>query len=101
MKRKEQIDPETKEPFSKKTEGILYQFDFRTNSFSFLCLCKQDKIGQQKSTGCPRVTTLNEGRCLAVTAKGNKWSTASDLTRPFSSAPGTTVSRQTMYRRLG
>ncbi|GFX48625.1 transposable element Tcb1 transposase [Trichonephila clavipes] len=38
---------------------------------------------------------------LAVTAKRNRRSTASDLSRQLSSATGTTVSRQTMYRRLG
>ncbi|GFW40805.1 transposable element Tcb1 transposase [Trichonephila clavipes] len=37
---------------------------------------------------------------LAVTAKRNKRSTASDLSRQLSSATGTTVSRQTVYRRL-
>ncbi|GFV90449.1 transposable element Tcb1 transposase [Trichonephila clavipes] len=36
-----------------------------------------------------------------VTAKRNKWSTASDQSRQLSSATGTTVSRQTVYRRLG
>ncbi|GFV63359.1 transposable element Tcb1 transposase [Trichonephila clavipes] len=55
------------------------------------------------STGRPRVTTLNEDRYiyLAVTAKRNRRSTASDLSRQLSSATGTTVSRQTVYRRLG
>ncbi|GFW82434.1 transposable element Tcb2 transposase [Trichonephila clavipes] len=53
------------------------------------------------STGRPRVTTLNEDRYLAVTAKRNRRSTASDLSRQLSSATGTTDSRQTMYRRLG
>ncbi|GFW60683.1 transposable element Tcb1 transposase [Trichonephila clavipes] len=38
---------------------------------------------------------------LAVTAKKNRRSTASDLSRQLSSATGTTVSRQTVYRRLG
>ncbi|GFV28868.1 transposable element Tcb1 transposase [Trichonephila clavipes] len=52
-------------------------------------------------TGRPRVTTPNEDRYLAVTAKRNKRSTASDLFRQLSSATGTTVSRQTVYRRLG
>ncbi|GFU37684.1 transposable element Tcb1 transposase [Trichonephila clavipes] len=33
------------------------------------------------STGRPRVTTLNEDRYLAVTAKRNRRSTASDLSR--------------------
>ncbi|GFX65481.1 HTH_Tnp_Tc3_2 domain-containing protein [Trichonephila clavipes] len=36
-----------------------------------------------------------------VTAKRNRRSTASDLSRKLSSATGTTVSRQTVYRRLG
>ncbi|GFT84715.1 hypothetical protein TNCV_2767241 [Trichonephila clavipes] len=49
MKRKGQNDPEKKTLISKKTEGILCQLDFRTNSSSFLCLCRQDKVGQQKS----------------------------------------------------
>ncbi|GFV11540.1 transposable element Tcb1 transposase [Trichonephila clavipes] len=53
------------------------------------------------STGRPRVTTPNEDRYLAVTAERNRRSTASDLSRQLSSATGTTVSRQTMYRRLG
>ncbi|GFU00871.1 transposable element Tc1 transposase [Trichonephila clavipes] len=38
---------------------------------------------------------------LAVTAKRNRRSTTSDLSRQLSSATGTTVSRQTVYRRLG
>ncbi|GFT94548.1 transposable element Tcb1 transposase [Trichonephila clavipes] len=49
----------------------------------------------------PRVTTPNEDRYLAVTAKINRRSTASDLPRQLSSTTGTTVSRQTVYRRLG
>ncbi|GFT80573.1 HTH_Tnp_Tc3_2 domain-containing protein [Trichonephila clavipes] len=53
------------------------------------------------STGRSRVTTTNEDRYLAVTAKRNRRSTASDLFRQLSSATGTTVSRQTVYRRLG
>ncbi|GFT45924.1 transposable element Tcb1 transposase [Trichonephila clavipes] len=53
------------------------------------------------STGRPRVTTLNEDRYLAATAKRNRRSTASDLSRQLSSATGTTVSRQTVCRRLG
>ncbi|GFY14704.1 HTH_Tnp_Tc3_2 domain-containing protein [Trichonephila clavipes] len=53
------------------------------------------------STGRPRVTTPNEGRHLAVNAKRNRRSTASDLSCQLSSATGTTVSRQTVYRRLG
>ncbi|GFY16486.1 HTH_Tnp_Tc3_2 domain-containing protein [Trichonephila clavipes] len=53
------------------------------------------------STGRLRVTTPNEDRYLAVTAKRNRRSTASDMSRQLSSATGTTVSRQTVYRRLG
>ncbi|GFT22998.1 transposable element Tcb1 transposase [Trichonephila clavipes] len=52
-------------------------------------------------TGRPRVTTPNEDRYLAVTAKRNRRSTASDLSRQLSSTTSTTVSRQTVYRRLG
>ncbi|GFX44466.1 transposable element Tcb1 transposase [Trichonephila clavipes] len=51
--------------------------------------------------GRPRVITPNEDRYLAVAAKRNRRSTSSDLSRQFSSATGTTVSRQTVYRRLG
>ncbi|GFV61383.1 transposable element Tcb1 transposase [Trichonephila clavipes] len=53
------------------------------------------------STGHPRTTTPNEDRKLAVTAKRNRRSTASDLSRLLSSATDTTVSRLTMYRHLG
>ncbi|GFS94394.1 transposable element Tcb1 transposase [Trichonephila clavipes] len=38
---------------------------------------------------------------LAVTVKGNRRSTPSDLSRQLSSATGATVSRQTVYGRLG
>ncbi|GFX48790.1 transposable element Tcb1 transposase [Trichonephila clavipes] len=57
------------------------------------------------STGRPRVTAPNEDWYiyiyLAVTAKRNSRSTASDLSRQVFSATGTTFSRQTVYRRLG
>ncbi|GFS99207.1 HTH_Tnp_Tc3_2 domain-containing protein [Trichonephila clavipes] len=53
------------------------------------------------NTGRSRVTTLNEDRYLAVIAKRNRRNTASDLSRQLSSATGTTVLRQTVYRRLG
>ncbi|GFX66078.1 HTH_Tnp_Tc3_2 domain-containing protein [Trichonephila clavipes] len=53
------------------------------------------------STGRRRVTTPNEDRYLAVNAKRNRRSTASDLSRQLSSAADTTVLRQTVYRRLG
>ncbi|GFY18808.1 HTH_Tnp_Tc3_2 domain-containing protein [Trichonephila clavipes] len=58
-------------------------------------------ISRRYSTGRHRVTTPNEVRYLAVTAKRNIQSTASDLSRQISSATGTKVSRQTVYRRLG
>ncbi|GFV13493.1 HTH_Tnp_Tc3_2 domain-containing protein [Trichonephila clavipes] len=51
------------------------------------------------STGRPRVTTPNEDRYLAVTAKRNTGGTESDLSRQLFSATGTTVSRQTVYLR--
>ncbi|GFW85776.1 transposable element Tcb1 transposase [Trichonephila clavipes] len=44
---------------------------------------------------------MRTGVCLAVTAKRNRRSTTSDLSLQLSSATGTTVSRQTVYRRLG
>ncbi|GFV08661.1 transposable element Tcb2 transposase [Trichonephila clavipes] len=53
------------------------------------------------STGSPRGTTLNEDRYLAVTARRNRRSTASDMSRQLSSATGMTVSRQTVYRSIG
>ncbi|GFX96182.1 HTH_Tnp_Tc3_2 domain-containing protein [Trichonephila clavipes] len=52
------------------------------------------------STGRPRVTTPNEDRYLAVTAKRNRRSTASDLSRPLSSATGTTVSKADRVQTL-
>ncbi|KFM57474.1 Transposable element Tcb1 transposase, partial [Stegodyphus mimosarum] len=58
-------------------------------------------VRRRYSTGRPRVTTPNEDQYLAVTAKGNWRSIASDLSRQLSSATGTTISRQTVYRRLG
>ncbi|GFX68800.1 transposable element Tcb2 transposase [Trichonephila clavipes] len=53
------------------------------------------------NTGHARVKTPNEDRCLADNAKRNRRNTSSDLSRQLSSATGTTVSRQTVYRRLG
>ncbi|GFU03337.1 transposable element Tcb1 transposase [Trichonephila clavipes] len=44
---------------------------------------------------------MRTGIYLAVTANRNRRSTALDLSRQLSSATGTTVSRQTVYRRLG
>ncbi|GFW74768.1 transposable element Tcb1 transposase [Trichonephila clavipes] len=54
------------------------------------------------SKGRPQVTTPNEDRYLAVTAKRNKRSSASVLSfRQLSSATETTNSRQTVNRPLG
>ncbi|GFY00239.1 transposable element Tcb1 transposase [Trichonephila clavipes] len=53
------------------------------------------------STGRPRVTTPKEDRYFSITAKRNRRSTASELPRQLSSATITTISRQTVYRRLG
>ncbi|GFT80739.1 transposable element Tcb1 transposase [Trichonephila clavipes] len=53
------------------------------------------------STGHPRVTTTIEEPVFAVIAKRNRPSSASDLSRHLSSATGTTVSRQTVYKRVG
>ncbi|GFW10601.1 transposable element Tcb2 transposase [Trichonephila clavipes] len=44
---------------------------------------------------------MRTGIYLAITAKRNRRSAASDLSRQLSSATGTTFSRQTVYRRLG
>ncbi|XP_071043022.1 uncharacterized protein [Parasteatoda tepidariorum] len=57
-------------------------------------------VSRRYSIDRPRVTTPNEDRYLAVTAKRNRRSTASDLSRQLSSATSTTVLRQTVYRRL-
>ncbi|GFU64143.1 HTH_Tnp_Tc3_2 domain-containing protein [Trichonephila clavipes] len=43
---------------------------------------------------------MRTGIYLTVTAKGNRRSTASDLSCQLSSTTGTTVSRQIMYRRI-
>lgn len=58
-------------------------------------------VSRRYSTGRPLVTTPRDDRYLAITAKRSRRSTASDLSRQLSSATGTTVSRQTVYRRLG
>ncbi|GFV96681.1 transposable element Tcb1 transposase [Trichonephila clavipes] len=69
----------------------------------WLCQQFQDdgNVNRCYSTGHPRVTTLNEDQYLAVTSKRNRRSTASDPSRQLSSVTSTTVSRQTVYRRLG
>ncbi|GFY28449.1 transposable element Tcb1 transposase [Trichonephila clavipes] len=49
----------------------------------------------------PSYNAEREPVYLAVTAKRNRRSTASDLSRQLSAAAGTTALRQTVYRRLG
>ncbi|KFM63304.1 Transposable element Tcb1 transposase, partial [Stegodyphus mimosarum] len=58
-------------------------------------------VSRRYSTGRPRIKTPNEDQYLVDTAKRNRRSTASDLSRQLSSATGTTISRQTVYRRSG
>ncbi|GFX24468.1 transposable element Tcb1 transposase [Trichonephila clavipes] len=86
--------------FVAKGPRVAEQCDVNTHSRNGPC-----KFGPWSSdedgTCRPRVTTPNEDRYLAVTAKRTRRSTASDLSRQLSSATGTTVSRQTVYRRLG
>ncbi|GFW58955.1 transposable element Tcb1 transposase [Trichonephila clavipes] len=71
---------------------------------SRLCKRFQDygNVSRCYNTGHPRATTPNEDRYiyLTVTTKRTRRSTASDLSGQLSSATGTTVSRQTVYRRL-
>ncbi|GFT41020.1 HTH_Tnp_Tc3_2 domain-containing protein [Trichonephila clavipes] len=59
-----------------------------------------DNVRRFYSTSRPRVTTPNEYRYLAVTAKRSRRIAASDLSHQLFSATGTIVSRQTVYRRL-
>ncbi|GFX10684.1 HTH_Tnp_Tc3_2 domain-containing protein [Trichonephila clavipes] len=59
-----------------------------------------DNVSRCYSTSHPRVTTPNEDRYLAIAAGRSRRSTASDLSRQFSSATGTTVSRQTVHRHV-
>ncbi|GFX29026.1 transposable element Tcb1 transposase [Trichonephila clavipes] len=82
---------------------VSEELGFAQNVISRLWKRFQDdgNVSRCYSTGCLRVTTPNEDRYLAVTVKRKRRSTASDLSRQLSSATGTTVSRQTVYRRLG
>ncbi|GFW31171.1 transposable element Tcb1 transposase [Trichonephila clavipes] len=61
----------------------------------------EGNVSKCYSTGRPQVTTPNEDQYLANTTKRNKRNTASDMSRHLSSATDTTVSIQTVYRRLG
>ncbi|GFY22610.1 uncharacterized protein TNCV_2178711 [Trichonephila clavipes] len=57
-----------------------------------------DNVSRHYSTCRSRVTTPNEDRYLAVTAKRDRRNTALDLSRQLSSAACTTALRQTVYR---
>ncbi|GFT08014.1 transposable element Tcb1 transposase [Trichonephila clavipes] len=56
--------------------------------------------GSNRGTDSPRVLSPGFGNYSKMMVI-NRRSTASDLSRQLSSATGTTVSRQTVYRRLG
>ncbi|GFY32252.1 HTH_Tnp_Tc3_2 domain-containing protein [Trichonephila clavipes] len=87
------------------TRGTLNSSGRRISRNVISCLWQrfQDdgNVSRCYSTGRPRVATPNEDRYLAATAKRKRQRTASELSRQLSSATGTTVSRQTVYRRLG
>ncbi|GFV22950.1 transposable element Tcb1 transposase [Trichonephila clavipes] len=55
-------------------------------------------VSRRYSTGLPRVITPNEDWYLPVATKINRWRTASNLSTQLSSATGTTVLRNTVYR---
>ncbi|GFU96708.1 transposable element Tcb2 transposase [Trichonephila clavipes] len=87
--------PSWKYPRNLESPRVSYP-GFRNDS-------KRMVMGVDVTAQVAPVTTPNEDRYiyLTVTAKRNRWSTASDLSRQLSSATGTTVSRQTVYRSLG
>ncbi|GFV03704.1 transposable element Tcb1 transposase [Trichonephila clavipes] len=60
-----------------------------------------EKLRQPCPARSPQVTTPNEDRHFAVTAKINRRCAALDLSRQVSSVTGTTISRQIVYRLLG
>ncbi|GFX34375.1 transposable element Tcb1 transposase [Trichonephila clavipes] len=67
--------------------------------------CGRTQLEVSEESESPKVSFPGFGNdskiMLSVTAKRNRRNTASDLSRQLSSATGTTVSRQTVYRRLG
>ncbi|GFW71165.1 transposable element Tcb1 transposase [Trichonephila clavipes] len=78
--------------------------DKTSNTRHFLVASREKSSGKedQEIWDAKIITyTPNEDRYLAVIAKKNRQSTASDPSRQISSATGTTVSRQTVYTRLG
>ncbi|GFX86755.1 transposable element Tcb1 transposase [Trichonephila clavipes] len=66
--------------------------------------CGRTQLEVSRNLESPRVSSPsfgNDSKMMVATAKRNRRSTVSDLSRQLSSATGTTVSRQTVYRRLG
>ncbi|GFU41855.1 transposable element Tcb2 transposase [Trichonephila clavipes] len=62
--------------------------------------CGRTSWKYSRNLESPRVSSPgfgNDSKMMVI----NRQSTASDLSRQLSSATGTTVSRQTVYRRLG
>ncbi|GBM88157.1 Transposable element Tcb1 transposase [Araneus ventricosus] len=98
-------EQEIKSQVEKLLQAGLIKESNSPYSFPVTLTFKRDEddgnVSRCYSTGRPRVTKPNEDRHLAVTSKRNRRSTASDLYRQLSSPTGTTVSRQTVHRRLG
>ncbi|GFU50018.1 HTH_48 domain-containing protein [Trichonephila clavipes] len=90
------------EPMDKDTDtNINNETPIKTVKFSNALYCLETVKTYLMHTGRPRVTMPNEDRYLAVIAKRNRRITASNLSRQLSSVTGTTVSKQTVYIRLG
>ncbi|GFV65647.1 transposable element Tcb1 transposase [Trichonephila clavipes] len=65
------------------------------------CGCSQLEVSKELGIVQSVISRLWQPFQDDVTTKRNRRSTASDLSRQLSSATGTIVSRQTVYRRLG
>ncbi|GFX00205.1 transposable element Tcb2 transposase [Trichonephila clavipes] len=73
-----------------------------TNHFRNLILTVRLEVSEELGIAQSVISRLwQRFQDHAVTAKRNRRNTASDLSRQLSSATGTTVSRKTVYRRLG
>lgn len=59
-----------------------------------------ENVSRRFGGGRPRSTSDQEDRYLRLTARRNRHSTASELSRDLAAATGTSVSRFTVYRRL-
>ena len=57
-------------------------------------------VSRRSGQGRPRATTANEDRYLVLSAKRQRTSTATQLSRDLAAATGTSVSRKTVARRL-